>query len=138
MLVGRLICNYDRAGRKANLQFRPCWLEGLSAILTMLVGRLICNFDRAGWKAKGPFKCYVMQWGWGCQLSLKKRYEGVQFNVISVTRGWVKFPGKKRYVTLEWPLMCSFHVCCIVSKDSGRYEHDVCITIITEHHRTST
>ena len=35
----------------------------------------------------------------------KKRYEGVQFNVISVTRGWVgvKFPGKKRYVTLEWP-----------------------------------
>ena len=36
----------------------------------------------------------------------KKRYEGVRFNVISVTRGWmgVKFPGKKRYVTLEWPL----------------------------------
>ena len=26
--------------------------------------------------------------------------------VISVTREWVgvKFPGKKRYVTLEWPL----------------------------------
>ena len=40
-----------------------------------------------------------------CQLSRKKRYEGVRFNVISVTRGWagVKFPGKKRYVTLEWP-----------------------------------
>ena len=35
-----------------------------------------------------------------------KRYECVRFNVnISVTRGWVgvKFPGKKRYVTLEWP-----------------------------------
>ena len=32
--------------------------------------------------------------------------EGVRFNVIRVTRGWVgvKFPGKKRYVTLEWPL----------------------------------
>ena len=36
----------------------------------------------------------------------KKRYDGVRFNVISVTREWVgvKFPGKKRYVTLEWPL----------------------------------
>ena len=34
----------------------------------------------------------------------KKRYEGVRFNVISVTWGWVKFPGKKRYVTLELPL----------------------------------
>ncbi len=39
-------------------------------------------------------------------LSGKNRYEDVWFNVISVTRGWVgvKFPGKKRYVTLEWPL----------------------------------
>ena len=36
----------------------------------------------------------------------KKCYEGLRFNVSSVTRGWVgvKFPGKKRYVTLEWPL----------------------------------
>ena len=36
----------------------------------------------------------------------KNRYEGVRFNVISVTRGWVgvKFPVKKRYVALEWPL----------------------------------
>ena len=33
----------------------------------------------------GPFKCYVMLWG--CQLSRKKRYEGVRFNIISVTRG---------------------------------------------------
>ncbi len=34
--------------------------------------------------------------GGGCQLSWKKHYEGVLFNVISVTRGWVdvKFPGK--------------------------------------------
>ena len=41
----------------------------------------------------------------------KKRYEGVRFNVISVTRGWVgfKFPGKKRYVTLEWPLGPGLH-----------------------------
>ena len=36
----------------------------------------------------------------------ENRYEGVWFNVISVTRGWVvvQIPGKKRYVTLEWPL----------------------------------
>ena len=55
----------------------------------------------------GPFKCYVTPWGGGVSFPRKKRYEGVRFNVISVTRGWVgvKFPGKKRYVTLEWPLM---------------------------------
>ena len=37
--------------------------------------------------------------------SRKRRYEGVRFDVISVARRWVgvKFPGKKRYVTLEWP-----------------------------------
>ena len=42
----------------------------------------------------------------GVILSGKKRYEGVRFNVISVTRGWVGGPisRKKRYVTLEWPL----------------------------------
>ena len=35
----------------------------------------------------------------------EKRYEGVWFNAISVTRGWVgvQIPGKKCYVTLEWP-----------------------------------
>ena len=40
----------------------------------------------------------------------KKCYEGVRFSVVSVTRGWVgvKFPGKKRYVTLELPIMRSF------------------------------
>ena len=40
------------------------------------------------------------------RFSGKKRYEGVRFNVISVTRGseGVQFPEKKRYVTLEWPL----------------------------------
>ena len=46
--------------------------------------------------------------GGGVSFPEKKRYEGVRFNVISVTRGWVgvKFPGQKRYVTLEWPLWC--------------------------------
>ena len=43
--------------------------------------------------------------GGGVSFPGKKHYEGVRFNVVSVTRGWVgvKFPGKKRYVTLEWP-----------------------------------
>ena len=55
----------------------------------------------------GPFKCYVTQMGvGGVKFSEKLCYEGVIFNVISVTRGWagVQFPGKKHYVTLEWPL----------------------------------
>ena len=43
--------------------------------------------------------------GGGVTFSGKKRYEGVRYNVISVTRGWVgvQFPGKKSYVTLKWP-----------------------------------
>ena len=34
--------------------------------------------------------------GGGVSFSVKKRYEGVMFNVISVTRGWVgvQFPEK--------------------------------------------
>ena len=50
--------------------------------------------------------CNAVGGGGACQLSQKKIYEGVWFNVnISITRGWVgvKFPGKKRYVTLECP-----------------------------------
>ena len=49
--------------------------------------------------------------GGGCQIFRKKRYEGVRFNVISFKRGWVgvQFPGKKRYVTLEWPLSLMPH-----------------------------
>ena len=39
---------------------------------------------------KGPFKCYVTEMGvGGVRFSGKKRYEGVMFNVINVTRGWV-------------------------------------------------
>ena len=43
--------------------------------------------------------------GGGVDFSEKKRCEGVRFNVVSITRGWVgvQFPGKKHYVTLEWP-----------------------------------
>ena len=42
----------------------------------------------------------------GVSFPGKKCYEGARFNVISVTRGWVRvnFPGTKCYVTLEWPL----------------------------------
>ena len=46
----------------------------------------------------GPFKCFRNPdgGGGGVRFSGKKRYEGVMFNVISVTRGWVgvPFPGK--------------------------------------------
>ena len=44
--------------------------------------------------------------GGGVSFSGKKCYDCVMFNVISVTRGWVgvQFPGKQRYITLEWPL----------------------------------
>ena len=53
----------------------------------------------------GPFKCYSEGWE-GVKFPGKKRYEGVRFNVIRVTRGWVgvNFPGIKRYVIFEWPL----------------------------------
>ena len=47
-----------------------------------------------GHSSKGPFKCYVTQMV--SDFLEKKRYEGVIFNVISVTRGWVgvQFPEK--------------------------------------------
>ena len=50
------------------------------------------------------FKCYVTQvGGGGVRFSGKKRYKGVRFNVISITKGWVwvQFPEKKHDVTLE-------------------------------------
>ncbi len=53
----------------------------------------------------GPFK-FLRNADGGVTFSGKKRYEGVRYNVISVTRGWdgVQFPEEeKRYVTLEWP-----------------------------------
>ena len=48
--------------------------------------------------------------GGGCQIfGGEKRYKGVRYNVICITRGWVgvQFSEKKRYVTLEWPLTLS-------------------------------
>ena len=60
---------------------------------------------------RGPFnfKCYVMQMGGGGLNFFWKKalLKGVpKFNVISITSEWVgvQFPGKKHYVTLEWPL----------------------------------
>ena len=45
---------------------------------------------------KGPFKCYVTLMGVGGKIFRKKRYEGIMFNVISISRGWVgvQFPEK--------------------------------------------
>ena len=43
------------------------------------------------------------EWGWGgVKFTGGKCYEGIRFNAISGTKGWVcdKFPGKKRYVGL--------------------------------------
>ena len=45
----------------------------------------------------------------------KKRNEGVRFNVISFTRGWVgvQLSREKRYVTLEWPLAMYLCITCV-------------------------
>ena len=62
-------------------------------------------------KTRGHSSVIYCRWGWrGVKFFGKKRYGGVRFNVISVTRGWVQFPGKKRYVTLEWPPNCARHI----------------------------
>ena len=37
--------------------------------------------------------------GGGCQIFREKRYEGVRFNVISVTRGWVGYNFETKSVT---------------------------------------
>ena len=58
---------------------------------------------------KDEAKSFPTPMGVGCvKFSGGKHYEGVRFNVISVTREWVgvQFSGKKCYVTLEWPLTC--------------------------------
>ena len=48
----------------------------------------------------GPFKYYVMQWGWeGVKFHGKKRYKDVWFNIISITRGWVGVDFPKKSVT---------------------------------------
>ena len=69
----------DNGGLKES--FKVCTMQGAIQVLRNAIG------------------------GGGVSFPGKKRYEGVRFNVISVTRGWVgvKFPGKKCYITLEWP-----------------------------------
>ena len=50
--------------------------------------------------AKWPFKCYnAAGGGGGVRFSGKKRYDGVRFNVIGVTRGWVGSNFQKKSVT---------------------------------------
>ena len=48
----------------------------------------------------------------GCQISRKRCYEDVRFNVIGVTRGvgGCGISRKKRYLTLECPLWMFFHL----------------------------
>ena len=62
--------------------------------------------------------------GGGVKFSRKMHYDGVKFNVISVTRGWVGslFPGKKRYVALECPPspLCSVKADVMEKRLSGR------------------
>ena len=43
----------------------------------------------------------------GVRFPGKKRYEGVRFNVFSITGGVgrVQISRKKHYLTLEWPLL---------------------------------
>ena len=56
----------------------------LTFISACLIKQVVTNL------IKGPFMCYVTQMGVGVSDFLeKKRYEGVMFNVISVTRGWM-------------------------------------------------
>ena len=54
--------------------------------------------------------------GGGVSFPGKKRYKGVRFNDIGVTRGWVgvKFLGKKNYITLEWPLIYRYQCLAVV------------------------
>ena len=70
----------------------------------------VCLTDSTGLGAIQVLRNAVT--GGGVSFLGKKRYEGVRFNIISVTRGWVgiKFPGKKRYVRLEWPPMVTISV----------------------------
>ena len=51
--------------------------------------------------------------GGGDSFPAKKSYEGVSFNVISVTRvGGGQIHRKMHYVTLEWPLARYLPLCC--------------------------
>ena len=74
----------------------------IKQILRGVVPCKLCS-DNFGIRAI-QVKVYAMQKGWGCvKFPGKKRYEGVRFNVISVTRGSVgiNFTEKKRYETLH-------------------------------------
>ena len=84
-------------------QDRKYWMTTIMAIYKEMVKKGEKKLPKH--YTKGSFKCYVMQWGVAGVSAFpgKKHYEGVRFNVVSVTRGWVgvKFPGN--CVTLECP-----------------------------------
>ena len=77
--------------------------------------------------------------GGGVRFPGKKGYEGVRFNVIRVTRGWVgvKFPGKKRYVTLEVLHFIPWQICSFLHQLSSHPRHSAtlcyCMKIIHSH-----
>ena len=76
-------------------KFRPTFTS-------LEAGRNVCICFKMSIKSKfnvyyGLFKCYVMSWG--VSFPGKKRYEGVRFNVISLTRGWVGSNSLEKSVT---------------------------------------
>ena len=106
---------------------RSCWAEGWTRvaaspnnnnIIRLIFIQIIeCNdIIHNALQVRGPFKCNPVGDG-DVSFSREKRYAGVRFNVISITRGWVgvKCPGKKRYVTLKCPLCSTFMICRILS-----------------------
>ena len=46
-------------------------------------------FHFLAYPKKGPFKCYVTQWGGGTRVSTDQHYKCIWPTVISITRGWV-------------------------------------------------
>ena len=53
-------------------------------------------------------------WGGGVKFSEKKHYEGVMFNIISVTERVGPISRKKCYVTLEWPLKIPYFLIILI------------------------
>ena len=63
--------------------FKECGLTTLAIHISVGVG------SNKSFKDMGSFKCYVTQMGVVVRFYGKKHYEGVRFNDICITRGWV-------------------------------------------------
>ena len=98
---------------------RTWWICALSSgryqpFSNSVGGKLTANIGQFKYylHIQGAIQVLRTQWGWvGVSFPGKKRYQGVRFNVISITRGWgSNFQEKKRYITLEWyPKVCGSH-----------------------------